>query len=113
MPKYAFPKEAFIGEPDRPYEALGLVRTRVNFPSLDPRHDESQLCANYFNKAARDLLNRAREQGGDAVIDIKSVVFLIDGRSEVHPTPECSDDGAEGQVLAQGIAVKWKQVEPR
>ena len=27
---------------------------------------------------------------------------------KLYPTPECSDDGGDGQVLAQGVAVKWK-----
>jgi hypothetical protein len=31
-----------------------------------------------------------------------------DGKSETYKTPECSDDGGEGQILTQGVAVKWK-----
>ena len=50
----------------------------------------------------------AKKQGGDAVIDLKSVVYLEDGRREMYPSAECSDDGIEGQVLCQGIAIKWK-----
>lgn len=88
---------------------MGLVRTKVDFTTLDPGFDESSLCLNYFNKAARDLVKRAKEKGADAVIDVRSVVFYEGGKSETFPKAECSDDGAEGQVLAQGIAVKWKK----
>jgi hypothetical protein len=107
--KYGFPKQfAFFGDVKRPYEALGQVRSRATFQSLDPGHEESELCKNYFNKAVRELVSTAKKQGGDAVIDVKSVVFLEDGRREEYTTAECSDDGMEGEVLCQGIAVKWK-----
>jgi hypothetical protein len=108
--EYSFPKErAFLGDVKRPYEALGLVRSKVNFQSLDPNREEAELCRNYYNKAVTDLFKFAKDKGGDAVIDVKSVVFLEDGRHELYPTPECSDDGMEGQILTQGIAVKWKK----
>lgn len=110
-PKYsrhAFPKgEAFIGDAKRPYRTLGLVRAKVEFPTLDPARDEQELCNNYYNAAVQDLVKHARKAGGDGVINVMSVVFLEDGRAETHKTPECSDDGQEGQILAQGIAVKW------
>lgn len=106
---YPYPKDrAFVGDVSREYQTLGMVRTKVNFPSLDPNREEAELCRNYYNKAVLDLVRRARDQGADAVIDVKSVVFLEDGRQEFYPTPECADDGQEGQILAQGIAVKWK-----
>ena len=108
MVRYQFPEKAYIGIPDKLYDVLGLVRTKVNFLSLDPTHDDAALCKNYFNKAVIDLIKRSKEKKADAVIDIKSVVFLMDGRVETYPTPECSDDGQEGQILAQGLAVKWK-----
>lgn len=112
--RHSWPKgEAFIGDVKRPYQALGLAKTKVNYNTLDPEVDEHALCRNYFNKAAIDLVKRAKKAGGDAVIDIQSVVFLEDGRMERYKTPECSDDGAEGQVLAQGIVVKWKGEEPK
>lgn len=112
--QYGFPKKSvYIGQVDRPYQTLGFVRTRVNYPSLDPNIEEQALCQNYFNKAAHDLLERAKEHGADAVIDMKSVVFLEDGRQEIYPTPECADDGEEGQILAQGIAIRWKNDEDR
>jgi hypothetical protein len=108
---YQFPKEkAFFGDVKRPYQVLGLVRSKATFISLDPNNEEAALCKNYFNKAVRDLVKFAKLQGGDAVIDVKSVVFLEDGRSELHPSAECSDDGMEGQVLCQGVAVKWKAI---
>lgn len=112
--RHTFPKNSvYIGNIDRPYQTLGWVRTKVEYPSLDPNLEEDDLCRNYFNKAAIDLLQRARDHGGDAVIDMKSVVFLEDGRQEFYSTPECSDDGQEGQILAQGIAIRWKNEEDR
>ena len=106
---YSFPKEkAFFGDVKRGYTTFGLVRTKVNYQSLDPQREEDDLCRNYFNKAVIDLTKMAEEKGADGVIDVKSVIFLEDGRTESYPTPECADDGIEGQVLAQGIAVKWK-----
>ncbi len=106
--RHEFPKNAYFNAPEgRPFKPLGEVRTKVEFLSLDPLHDEANLCQNYFNKAVRDLVKRAKDVGGDAVIDVKSVVFLVDGRRELHPRAECSDDGEGAQVLARGIAVKW------
>lgn len=103
-----FPEGAFLGKPPKPYQSLGVVRSKINFQTLDPNHDEVMLCKNYFNQAARKLLEIARSKGADAVIEVKSVVFTMDGKSELFSTPECSDDGAEGQILAQGTAVRWK-----
>jgi hypothetical protein len=110
MHPFTFPKdEAIVGDAKgRPYEKLGVVRSRVDFNSLDPTHEEKTLCSNYFNKAVRDLVKQAKDQGADAVIDVKSIVFYDDGQSKTFATAECSDDGQQGQVLAQGIAVKWK-----
>lgn len=106
--QYAFPKkEAFFKPPQRPYQVLGLVRAKAEFQSLDPNREEADLCRNYFNKAIHELVKTAHHKGGDAVIDVKSVVFLEDGRREEYPTPECADDGMEGQVLTQGIAIRW------
>lgn len=111
---YDFPKGvAFLNEPKRLYDKLGVVRTKVNFQSLDVNHDEDMLCRNYYNKAVSDLVKRSRAHGGDAVIDVQSVVFLDDGHVERYKTPECSDDGYEGQILAQGIAIRWKKLEPQ
>ena len=107
--KYAFPtKTAFIGDPGRPYQVLGQVRTKKEFMTLDPNHEEAFLCKNYYNKAVADLVKRSKAQGGDAVIDVKSVVLLVDGRHEYYATAECSDEGDGGQILVQGIAVKWR-----
>ena len=105
--EYAFPREAYPGIPDRPYEVIGSVRSKENFPTLDPEIDQAFLCRNYFNKAVLKLVRDSKRVGADAVIDIKSVIFLMDGRSEAHSSAECYDDGAEGQVLARGLAVKW------
>ncbi len=106
--KYEFPPNAFTETPKRSYESLGTVRSKVNFSTLDPNHDEVALCSNYFNRAVTEMMKQAKQSQADAVIDIKSVVFLYDGRKETYSTPECSDDGQEGQVLTQGTAVRWK-----
>lgn len=106
--QYTFPKNAYVGDVQRPYTILGPVRSKVDYQTLDPNHEEKDLCHNYYNKAVRDLVKYAKKQGADAVVDVKSVVFLVDGRTESYPTPECSDDGGDGQVLTQGVAVKWK-----
>ncbi len=112
--RHVFPKKgAFVEKPDRPYVVLGQVKTKVNWPTLDPSHEESTLCKNYYNKAVKDLVKRAIENGGDGVAEIRSVVFLMDGKTEVHNTPECVDDGEEGQILLQGVAFRWKDKKPR
>lgn len=113
MKHFEFPKGlTFVGDVKRPYTKLGQVRTKVNFTSLDWVHEEAQLCRNYYNKAAYDLYKRSKEQGGDAVIDLRSVVMLENGEVETHTTPECSDDGQEGQILLEGIAIKWVKGTP-
>jgi hypothetical protein len=109
MTTYEFPREAFVNKPPRPYDVIGMVRSKADFFSLDANHDESTLCRNYYNRAVSDLVKIAKEQGGDAVLDVRSVVMLFDGKTETYPTPECSDEGAEGQVLVQGTAIKWKR----
>ena len=107
---YRFPSgKAFVEGVKRPYRVVGLVRAKVNFPSLDPMHEESDLCKNYYYKAVKDLVSSAVEKDADAVIEVRSVVFLADGRKETYSTPECSDDGLEGQILVQGLAVKWEK----
>jgi uncharacterized protein YbjQ (UPF0145 family) len=105
---HKFPKDAFMGKPSRPYKAMGSVRSRVNYVTMDPSSEEVSLCRNYFNKAVSDLVRIAKSKGADAVIDVKSIVFYENGQSEIFAKPECSDDGAEGQSLAQGVAVKWE-----
>lgn len=72
-----------------------------------PEHEEKELCRNHFNKAVQDLLKLARKNGAEGIADVKSVVFLYDGRTELYPTPECSDDGEEGQVLLQAVAFRY------
>ncbi len=106
---HRWPKGVFHGVPERQFEKLGQVRTRIEYNSLDFENDESKLCKNYFNKAADDLLKRAKKVGADAVIDVKAVIFQIDGKTETFDSPECTDDGVEGQVLAQGVAIRWKR----
>lgn len=108
---HKFPKNAYIEEPGRPYRIIGNVKSKVNFPTLDPKYSEKKLCRNYFNRAVKKLARYAKKAGGDAVVQVRSVVFLLDGKVETHKTPECYDDGAEGQVLAHGMAVKWVKRE--
>jgi hypothetical protein len=111
--RHEFPADAYVGDvKDRPYDSLGIVRGRAEYVTLDPGHEEGDLCRNYYNKAVRDLVKAAREKKADAVIQVKSVVFYDDGRSTTYSTPECSDDGEGGQVLVQGIAVAWKKPVP-
>jgi hypothetical protein len=108
--KHAFPTAGvYVQEPRRTYKTLGVVRAKVNYETLDPVSEERDLCRNYYNKAVKELLEKAKDQAADAVVDVKSVVFLADGRRETYPTPECSDDGQEGQILVQGVAVQWTE----
>ncbi len=105
--KYEFPKDAYTDPPERHYEVLGPVRSRVNFPTLDPERDPKGLCQNYYNRAVQKLVEYAKKAGGDGVVDVKSVVFMMDGKSATFKDPECFDDGSEGQVLTRGLAVRW------
>ncbi|RYZ65360.1 MAG: hypothetical protein EOP09_14375, partial [Proteobacteria bacterium] len=108
--RHHFPKtKAFVDtEPTEPYKVLGVVRARANFNTADPNRDERMLCENYYNKAVKELVRRAKnEAGGDAVMRVRSVVFYMDGKTDLFPRPECSDDGAEGQVLVQGEAIRY------
>jgi hypothetical protein len=108
LKRYKWPRGVYRGVPTKEFQKLGRVRTRVDYASLDFERTEAELCRNYFAKAAQDLLRRAREAGADAVIDLKSAVFQLDGQVDFFDTPECSDDGIQGSVLAQGVAIKWK-----
>lgn len=111
---YTFPEKlVYIEEPiaenlNRPYEILGWVRTRGHFPTMEQDPNSPSLCKNYYNKAARDLLKEAKKAKGDAVMKVRSVVVLMNGKMEEYVTPECADDGAEGEILLRGIAIKWK-----
>ncbi len=108
--KYAFPEqEVFVDtKPSRRFKVVGPVRVRVNFNSLNAEREDQDLCRNYFNKGAADLLKRAkRDLHGDAVIDVRSVVYYMDGKSKKFTTPECADDGGEGQVLMEGHAIRY------
>ena len=111
--RYQFPNSASIQDKGgRPYTSLGFVRSKVNFQSLDPTHDENELCRNFYNKAVKELVQYAKEKGGDAVVRVRSVVFYGDGTHKLFPTPECSDDGMEGQILTQGEVIQWKDKSP-
>jgi hypothetical protein len=103
----SFPKEAFVEKPSRPYTVIGRVRSKVDYQSLDPNNEEGKLCRNYYNQAVKKLVEYAKAKGADAVIEVRAVVFLMDGRNEKYKQPECADDGGEGQALAEGFAVKW------
>lgn len=110
--KISFPKEAYMGEPDRPYEKLGLVKSRSDYVSVSADDDETNLCKNYFNDSVTKLVDLAKEQGGDAVIQVRSVVYLLNGKSEALPSAECAEENGESQNLAMGIAIKWKPTLP-
>lgn len=112
--KFQFPENAvFVEEPTgenlgRPYEVLGWVKSRAHYPTLEQETNNQLLCRNYYNKASRDLLKEAKKAKGEAVIKVRSIVMLMNGKAEEHVSPECSDDGAEGEILLRGIAIKWK-----
>jgi hypothetical protein len=116
--RHRFPEErVYVEEPvgqfaGRAYSVLGWVRSKANFSTLQNETNDGRLCRNYYNKAARSLLKEAMKVGAEAVIKVRSVVFLLDGKLEYHASPECSDDGSEGEVLLQGIAIKFKPLEP-
>lgn len=108
---YEFPKNrAFIGVPKSlpRYEKKGLAKARASFATLEPEGDVDWLCNNYFNKAVAQLIERAKEHGGDGVIDVRSVTFLMDGKIETYSRAECVDDGESGDVYVQGVVVKFK-----
>jgi hypothetical protein len=111
---HRFPeKMVFIEEPtgefkSREYEVLGWVRSRAHYPTMEQDPNSDRLCRNYYNKAASELLTEAKKAKAEAVIRVRSIVLLMDGRVEEHVTPECSDDGAEGEVLLRGVAIRWK-----
>ncbi len=109
MTKYYFPgdDQAFVDAPKRPYLVLGEVKSKATFSSLDFEHGDDQLCRNYYNKAVKDLVSRAKHVGADAVVNIRTVVFYEDGTHQLFKTPECSDDGEEGEVLVAATAIKW------
>ncbi len=106
---HKFPsEEAFIGAVKRASQSMGMVRAKVDYPTLDGDHEEGELCQNAFNKAVSDMVKMAKGKGADAIVNVKSVVFYEGGQHENYPSPECSDDGMEGQVLTEATAVKWK-----
>lgn len=110
---FTFPKNAYFLPPkDQAYDVVGTVKSKVNYNALDQDHSEEALCSNYFNKAVGQLVKAAQEKGADAVVDVRSVVWLMDGRTETYPRPECSDDGEEGQAFVEALAVKWKKPAP-
>jgi hypothetical protein len=100
--------KAYFRSPERPFEVLGVVRSKVNFSTLDEKlRSPERLCRNYFNRSVKELLQFASDQKADAVIAVESVVFLFDGSVRTYAQPECSNDGIEGQVLTQGKAIRW------
>jgi hypothetical protein len=90
-----------------PYKVMGWVRSKASFPTMEQAVNDPNLCTSYYNKAAKMLLKEAAKVKADAVIKVRSIVFMIDGKAEEHIGPECSDDGAEGEVLLRGIAIKF------
>jgi len=110
-PPRLLPSGVYFGDPGRPYQVVGTVRTWKEFAtSLDDSFNEQEMqrrCNQAFFDASTKLLGIARENGGEAVMDVRSVIFLADGRKEYHPRAECSEDGEEGEALVQGTAIKW------
>jgi len=111
---FVFPEyRVYIEEPTgkalkAPYKVLGWVRSKESFPTMEQAVVNSEsLCKNYYNKAARQLLKEAEKVKADAVIKVRSIVFMMDGTTTEYPTPECSDDGAEGEILLRGIAIQF------
>ena len=113
---YVFPEDSTYVElptgknKDRPYEVLGWVRTKAHYPTMEQETGSPLLCRNYYNKAAKNLLKEAQKAKGDAVMQIRSVVVFMDGSVHEYPTPECADDGAEGEILLKGVAIRWKPI---
>ena len=104
------PKGAFFGKPPYKFQGLGVVRASKTYPTLNIEMTdelEDAFCRKVFSEASRELLQIAKANGGDGVADIHSVIFLGDGRRETFDRPECTDDGEEGEVLVQGVAIKW------
>ena len=112
MPEKAFFIELPTGEfENRPYEVLGWVKSKADYSTMsvdEPLGDISN-CKNNYNKAAAQLVKEAKKAGADAVIKVRSVVLLIDGKIEEHTTPECSDDGQHGEILLRGVAIRFKK----
>jgi len=107
--KYAFPENAYIGVPKdlKAHEKVGLVKARATFETMELDSDPEQRCRNYFNKAVKDLVKLAQDNKADAVVDVRSVTFLMDGKSETYPKAECVDEGDVGEVYVQGIAIRY------
>lgn len=109
------PKGAFFGEPPYRYKSVGVVRATKEYPTLNiemTEELEEAYCKKAFAEAVRELLQSAKANGADGVADIHSVVFLADGRRETYDRPECTDDGEEGDVLVQGVAIQWVRTKP-
>ncbi len=100
----------------RPYQKVGTVRAWHEFKTeLDESFDDKEFqrrCRQAFREAAAKVLKIAQEHGGEAVIQLRSVVFLADGRKEFLPRAECADDGDEGEALVEGMAVRWRGPAP-
>jgi hypothetical protein len=100
----------------RPYQKVGTVRAWQEFKTeLDESFNDKEFqrrCRLAFREAATKVLKIAQEHGGEAVIQIRSVVFLADGRKEFLPSAECADDGDAGEALVEGIAVRWTGPAP-
>lgn len=110
-PIQVLPGNVFFSEPTRSYQVLGTARSWHEFKtSLDETFDDqefSRRCYQAFFKASEKVLAIARANGGEAVAQIRSVVFLADGRKEYYPRPECVDDGEEGEALVEGQVIRW------
>lgn len=107
--KIKFPKKGATtaDKVSYPFKKLGIVRTKILFPTTDPEHEPEQMCLSAFNQGAHDLLSKAKKEfGATAIISVRSVVFYLTGEKKLFETPECSDDSAEGQILMQAEAIQ-------
>lgn len=109
------PKQVFVDAPSGMVigTKLGILKTKVNFSTFSSQYDESVLCRNAYRKAAKQIWKMAEKLNAEAVIDFRSVTFYLDGKHETHKTAECSDEGGDGQVLVQGMAVRWQKEEQK
>ncbi|MBS1960294.1 MAG: hypothetical protein JST80_12525 [Bdellovibrionales bacterium] len=110
---YFFPDhEVYVDKPTgkrfgQTFKPLGWVKTKVRWPTMEQAPNDQSLCRNYYNKGAAQLFDEGEKVGADAVIQVRSVVLLLNGQMQEYPTPECSDDGAEGEILMKGIAIRY------
>lgn len=91
------------------YVELGDVKTKINF-KMSQMYEDEFLCQNAYHRGLKDLLHRAEAKGGNAIMNIRSVVFYLDGKNESFKTPECSFETEEGQILMQAKVIRLSKL---